>query len=62
MKPFYQSKTFWVQVLGVLGLVVGAKVPAIGNFIKDYFSELGAGWAFVNIVLRAVSKDKISLG
>jgi hypothetical protein len=62
MKPFYLSKTFWVQVLGVLSLLIGSKVPAVAAFIQEYFAELGSGWAFVNIVLRAISKDKLSIG
>lgn len=61
-KPFYLSKTLWVNVLAVLGLVIGGQVPVVGEFIKQYFSELGAGWAVVNTVLRLISKDKLSLG
>jgi len=62
MKPFYQSKTFWAQILSVIALLVGSKFPAISAFIQEYFAELGSGWAFVNIVLRAISKDKLSIG
>lgn len=61
-KPFYLSKTFWVNILAAVGFAVGAKVPAVGQFIQNYFTELGSGWAFVNIVLRAISKDKLSIG
>lgn len=60
-KPFYLSKTLWVNLLAVVGLIVGGYVPSVGDFIKQYFSEIGAGWAVVNTVLRIVSKDKISL-
>lgn len=61
-KAFYLSKTFWVNILAAIGLVVGAKVPAVGGFIQTYFAEMGSGWAFINIVLRAISKDKLSIG
>lgn len=61
VKPWYLSKTLWAQVLGLIGLLVGSKVPAVGDFIKNYFAELGAGWAVVNMVLRAISKDALSL-
>jgi hypothetical protein len=60
-KPFYASKTFYVNVLAMVALVVGSKMPAVSDFIKNYFAELGSGWALVNIVLRAISKDKLSL-
>lgn len=60
-KPFYLSKMFWVQLMGLLGIAVGAKVPAVADFIKNYFAELGSGWALVNMALRFISKDKLSL-
>ena len=61
-KPFYLSKTLWVNLLAVIAVLVGSKVPAVGDFIKQYFSELGSGWAIVNVILRAVSKDQLSIG
>jgi hypothetical protein len=61
-KPFYLSKTFYVNLLALVAVLAGSKVPAVGDFIKNYFSELGAGWAVINMVLRAISKDKLSLG
>ena len=61
VKPFYLSKTFWVQLLALVGVAVGAKVPAVAEFIQNYFAELGSGWALVNMALRFISKDKVSL-
>ena len=61
-KPFYISKTFWVNIIAAVGLVVGVKFPVVENFLREYFSEVGTGWAFLNIVLRAISKDKLSIG
>lgn len=56
-KPFYLSKTFWVQVLGV----VAVAVPASREFIQNNLGEAGAAWAVINVILRAISKDKLSL-
>jgi hypothetical protein len=62
MKRWYQSKTILVQVVGGIGLIAGAFVPAVGDFVQSYFSELGAGWVFVNTVLRLITKDKVQIG
>lgn len=54
-KPFWQSKTFWVNL--VLG--AGSFVPAINKYLSP---EILAGvFTVVNIVLRFISKDKISI-
>lgn len=57
IKPFYQSKTFWVQVLGVLALAW----PVSSSFIQQHFTEAGMGWILINTVLRFITKDKVSL-
>jgi inactivated superfamily I helicase len=57
-KPWYLSKTLWVQVLAIVAIVV----PSSAEFIKEYFSELGMGWALINMILRLVTKDKIEIG
>lgn len=56
-KTFWQSKTFWVQVLGVVAIAV----PASREFIQHNLGESGAAWAVINVVLRLVSKDKVSI-
>jgi hypothetical protein len=56
-KPIYQSKTFWVQVLAVVALVV----PASSQFISEHLGASGGAWAFINIVLRMISKDKVEI-
>lgn len=56
-KPFYQSKTFWVQAFALVALAV----PASREFIKDNLGESGAIWAVVNMLLRLFSKDKITI-
>lgn len=56
-KPFWQSKTFWVNALALVGLAI----PQSAAFIAEHLGASGAVWAVVNMVLRVVSKDKISL-
>lgn len=56
-KPVYLSKTFWVQILAVIALVI----PASSQFIQAHFTEAGMGWAMINVVLRLISKDKVQL-
>lgn len=58
-KPWYLSKTILVQIVGGIGLVAGAFVPSVGAFIQSYFTELGAGWVFVNTILRLLTKKEI---
>jgi hypothetical protein len=61
-KPWYLSKTILVQLLGGVGLIAGAFIPSVGQFIQSYFSEIGTGWVIVNTILRFVTKDKVSIG
>lgn len=56
-KPFYLSKTFWMQVLAIVAIIL----PSSAAFIKEYFSEVGIGWALINMILRLISKDKIEI-
>jgi len=62
-KP-WQSKTLVVNaVLGVIAFIAlffpGAE--AAHTFINAHGSEIGMLWALLNIVLRAITKDKIGL-
>lgn len=56
-KKWYVSKTFWVNFLMLIVMIV----PQSEVFVKEYFSEIGMGWALVNIVLRLISKGKIEI-
>ena len=64
-KPAWTSKTIIVNaVLGMLAAVAvfvpGAEVARA--WIGAHGAEIGIGWSILNIVLRAITKDKISLG
>lgn len=55
MKPFWKSKTLWVNLF----LAVAAFFPAVQSHLDaETMSMIFAG---VNGVLRVVSKEKISL-
>lgn len=56
-KPFYLSKTLWLQVIGVIMIIV----PTTRALLQEYFAEAGMGWAMINIILRLISKDKLSI-
>jgi hypothetical protein len=56
-KPFYLSKTFWVQLFALVALIV----PSTSEFIQQNLTESGVVFVVVNIILRAISSDRISL-
>ncbi len=56
-KPAYQSKTVWISLI----MAIGAFFPVVQNFITGQpliFAEIMSG---VFLVLRFISKDKISI-
>jgi len=55
-KIWWKSKTVWMQVLALIVVVV----PASNAVIAPYFSEAGIGWAVINLVLRALTKQELS--
>jgi len=60
-KPWYLSKTVWVNILAAIALVVAHFSPTVSNLIKQYFSEVGSAWVVVNLVLRWLTKGKIEI-
>lgn len=56
-KPFYLSKSFWVQIFMLIAMIV----PQVHSFVVANLGESAAIWAVINIILRAISKDKLSL-
>lgn len=61
VKPWWQSKTILVNILLGIGMVVGQFNPSIQAMIQEYLGEAGTAWALINIVLRLISKDKITI-
>lgn len=56
-KPWYLSKTIWVNVLGLVALIV----PQSAAFIGEHFAAAGMGWTLINVVLRLISSGKVEL-
>lgn len=54
-KKFWQSKTFWVNVLSAAGIVVQTKT----GFVIDPATQ-AVGLTVINGVLRAVTKEPVS--
>jgi hypothetical protein len=61
VKPWWQSKSILVNILMGVALVVAQFKPEAAEFIKNNFGEAGVAWAFVNVILRMVTKDKVSI-
>lgn len=61
MKPWYLSKTILVNIVMAIALVVAQFQPQAAEVIKEYLGEAGTAWAIINIILRVVSKDKVSI-
>lgn len=62
-KP-WQSKTMLLNGIGGLVLFVGLFVPGaevVDSFIKLNATTIGMVWSVLNMVLRAMTKDKIVL-
>ena len=55
-KAFYLSKTFWTNVIG--GVVVYI-FPSIGKVLGP--ENLATVFVIANIILRSVTKDKLTL-
>jgi hypothetical protein len=56
-KPFWQSKTVWVQVLAVLSMLI----PAVGAWVASNPVEFVAVLAAVNTVVRFATSGKVSI-
>lgn len=61
VKPWWQSKMILVNILMGIAMIVAQFKPGAADFIKEYFAESGMAWAFINVVLRAVTRDKVSI-
>lgn len=62
-KP-WQSKTMLLNGIGGLLLFAAMFIPAAAGgqaFINAHATEIGLFWSIANMVLRAITKDKIGL-
>lgn len=54
-KPFWLSKTFWTNLV----MLVGTQIPALADKLTpDMIAGIFGG---MNILLRLISKDKVTL-
>ena len=54
MKLIYESKTFWANIISIIGIVAGAK------FGFNITPEMAVSiLAVINIILRAVTNEEI---
>lgn len=60
-KPWYESKSILINLLMGAAMIAAQFYPPAADFIKQYFAEAGIGWSVLNMVLRLVSKDKITI-
>ncbi len=58
-KPFYASKTLWVNLIAVVAAVTGAFGMDLGLDPESQAGIVGAIMAVVNIVLRFTTKSAI---
>lgn len=55
MKPWYTSKTLWLNAIAVLALIIQSQA----NFVIDVEAQAGL-LAFINLVLRLITKEPIN--
>lgn len=56
-KPFYLSKTFWVNLI----MAICPSIPGAGPFVSSHPMIIVEIFAAVNIALRFVTKSGISI-
>ncbi len=65
VKKPWQSKTILLNAVLGLAAFVAIFIPgaeSVKAFIDVHAVQIGLGWSVLNMILRAVTKDKISLG
>lgn len=63
VKP-WQSKTIWVNAIGMLvaaGALFFPSVGGVGTWISANASVIGIAWSLLNIGVRAITKNAVSL-
>lgn len=61
VKPWYLSKTILVNLIMAIAGVVAVFKPEVAVFAKEYMGEGAAVWGIINLILRVVTKDKVSI-
>lgn len=56
-KPVYLSKTLWVNLI----MAVGAFIPGVGEWIQAHPDLFAGVFAVINVILRLLTKDKLSI-
>jgi len=57
MKPWYASKTVWINVLTLATMIIGTVTQ--WPEMKDLVPQLAYALAIINVCLRFISSDKI---
>ena len=58
IKPFYESKTLWTNLILAICSIF---LPGVNGYVSIHPEVLAIFFAGINMVLRLVTKDKISL-
>jgi hypothetical protein len=61
VKPWYLSKMMLVNLIMAVAGVVAVFKPEAAEFAKQYLGEGAVFWGVLNLILRAITKDKISI-
>lgn len=56
-KNILLSKTFWLNLL----LALSPLLPGVGEWLASHMELVASIWGGLNIVLRLISKDKVTL-
>jgi len=57
-KPLYLSRTLWINLI----MAVAAFIPGVGVWIAAHPDLFAGAFSVINIVLRLITKDKLSIG
>jgi hypothetical protein len=58
MKSIFKSKTFWFNTVATVGSIVSVFTPVMPVTALPYIT---AGIGAVNVLLRTVTKDKVTI-
>lgn len=63
-KPHYLSKTLWLNAIMGVCAAMTAVIPAlagVNTFLQANMATITIAWSVLNVILRLVTKDKLSL-